>query len=424
MTRRDDTVRALLPRSMAPRLARTEAMVQRANAALGGAPLSRREALGLGGLGLLLAACGGQTAAVQETSETTPAAGSDSGASSATTSTSSLAGKPIEGQLNVYDWTEYEDPKSIEAFTKATSVKLEHSFYSDNGEMIAKLNAGGAYDVIVPSQNAVAQLIETGQLMELDPALVPNATNIDAAWQDVSYDPGTKYSKVHSYGVSGFLWRSDVVDDTPTTFLDALRLFPKYGKLGRTNLLQGAEGIVPWALIALGYDCNAPTPDQLEEARRLMLEIRPGVTTISSENINADYAAGKIIFGTCWNGQAVLAIDARREQGKDDLVWLAPEGPGERWADNWAITANAKNPVAAHAWINHFLDPKIVAETIAFSGYGTPMTAAFDLLDPAMKANPVLNLNPDTVANYAFILNPSPQVVNDRQRLYTEFKAA
>ena len=40
-------------------------------------------------------------------------------------------------------------------------MTTHETFYSSNDELLAKLNAGGTgYDIIVPSQNAVAQLIE------------------------------------------------------------------------------------------------------------------------------------------------------------------------------------------------------------------------------------------------------------------------
>ena len=43
---------------------------------------------------------------------------------------------------------------------------MHETFYSSNDELLAKLHAGGtSYDIIVPSQNAVAELIQENSLM-------------------------------------------------------------------------------------------------------------------------------------------------------------------------------------------------------------------------------------------------------------------
>ena len=39
--------------------------------------------------------------------------------------------------------------------------------------------------------------------------------------------------------------------------------------------------------------------------------------------------------------------------------------------DNWAIAAGAKNPVAAHAWINFILDPVNAFTDMQYTGYNT-----------------------------------------------------
>ena len=74
----------------------------------------------------------------------------------------------------IYNWSEYDDPSTYKKFKALpdeapAGLKIHETYYSSNDELLAKLNAGGTgYDIIVPSQNAVAQLIEEGGLMALD----------------------------------------------------------------------------------------------------------------------------------------------------------------------------------------------------------------------------------------------------------------
>ena len=168
-----DDLNILAPREMKPKFDYLFREVQRA----AGRRISRREALGLGGMALLAAAaaaCGKAT--------TTPNAGASSGAAGGPSPTSSLAGRPLEDHLEIYNWSQYDDASTFKLFTKlpaeaAVGMTTHETFYSSNDELLAKLHAGGAgYDIIVPSQNAVAQLIQEGKLMAIDKAQIGRAS--------------------------------------------------------------------------------------------------------------------------------------------------------------------------------------------------------------------------------------------------------
>src|SRR6516162_7202553 len=164
-----DQLNILAPRAKKPKFDYLHREVQRA----AGRPLTRRQALGLGGMALFAAAC---------SSTATTQSGSSSSSSS---SANALAGKPLENHLEIYNWSEYDDAstftkfKQLPAETKA-GMTVHETFYSSNDELLAKLHAGGtSYDIIVPSQNAVAELIQENGLMPLDKALLPNLKYLD-----------------------------------------------------------------------------------------------------------------------------------------------------------------------------------------------------------------------------------------------------
>ena len=152
-----DQLNILAPRTMKPKFDYLHREVQRA----AGRPLTRRQALGLGGMALFAAACG-------STADRRSGGGS---ASSSSASANPLAGKPLENHLEIYNWSEYDDPSTYTKFKKLPAeakagLTLHETFYSSNDELLAKLHAGGtSYDIIVPSQNAVAELIEEKSLM-------------------------------------------------------------------------------------------------------------------------------------------------------------------------------------------------------------------------------------------------------------------
>jgi len=406
----DNRLNILAPRAMKPKLDYLHREVQHA----AGRPLTRRQALGLGGMAMLAAACG---------STSTTASGS-----APASSANPLAGKPLEDHLEIYNWSEYDDPSTFSKFKKLPAeakagMTVHETFYSSNDELLAKLHAGGtSYDIIAPSQNAVAELIQEKALMRLDPALLPNLKNLDPSFLKPSYDPTGEYHVIKDFGITMFFFNNKIVTDELKTMHDFYMALPKNVSKGRTNLLDGAEEVVPLALTALGLDPNTTSQSDFSQVKSFLLSIRKGVTTIDSSAYIDDAIAGKIILGQGWNGDVRRIVQGRAKQ--KDMTAVIPTAASEIWADNWCIPASAPHPVAAHAWINWLLTPSTAVTEMNYHNYKIPIASALDQLPAALKDDPLFNVPKSYTDNYHYILNVSPQVVEARTQIYSEFKAA
>ena len=80
--------------------------------------------------------------------------------------------------------------------------------------------------------------------------------------------------------------------------------------------------------------------------------------------------------------------------------------------------------MAAHAWINWLLTPSTAVTEMNYHNYKIPMPAALNQLPSALKDDPLFNVPKSYTDNYHYILNVSPQVVETRTQIYSEFKAA
>jgi spermidine/putrescine transport system substrate-binding protein len=409
----DNRLKILAPRAMKPKLDYLHREVQHA----AGRPLTRRQALGLGGMAMLAAACG-----------STSTTGGGGSASSSSASANPLAGKPLENHLEIYNWSEYDDPSTYTKFKKLPAeakagMTVHETYYSSNDELLAKLHAGGtSYDIIVPSQNAVAEMIEEKRLMRLDKALLPNLSNLDPSFLKPSYDPAGDYHVIKDFGITMFYFNNKIVTDELKTMHDFYMALPKYKSQGRTNLLDGAEEVVPLALMALGLDPNTTSQSDFSQVKSFLLSIRKGVTTIDASAYIDDAIAGKIILGQGWNGDVRRIVQGRAKQ--KDITAIIPTAASEIWADNWCIPATAPHPVAAHAWINWLLTPSTAVTEMNYHNYKIPIASALDQLPAALKNDPLFNVPKTYTDNYHYILNVSPQVVEARTQIYSEFKAA
>ena len=410
-----DHLNLLAPRSMRPKFDYLHREVQD----LAGVRMSRRAALGLGGLAILAAAgCGGST----------NAGGGNNGAASQPAD--ALKGKPLEDSLVIYNWSQYDDPSTYKKFAalpdeSAAGLKIHETYYSSNDELLAKLHAGGTgYDIVVPSQNAVGELIQEGGLLKLDFNLIPNIKNLDPKFLKSSFDPTGEFHVIKDFGITMFFYQNTVVKPSsePKTMKDFYGLLNDNASKGRTNVLDGAEEVVPLAAMALGFDANTGDPGELDETKKFLLSVRKGVTTISSFGYINDASAGKIILSQGWNGDVRRILAARKKQG--DITAVLPTEKSEVWADSWCIPATAPHPVAAHAWINYLLEPATAVTEMNYHSYPIPIPAALDQMPADFKNDPLFNVPASYTDGYQYILNPSPQLVNARTKIYQEFKAA
>ena len=70
--------------------------------------------------------------------------------------------------------------------------------------MLAKVKseATGTYDVVLPSDYAIEQMIAQDMLMELDKEKLTNISNIGESYLNPSYDPGNVYTVPYQGGVA------------------------------------------------------------------------------------------------------------------------------------------------------------------------------------------------------------------------------
>ena len=375
--------------------------------------LSRRQALALGGAGALslyLAACGGSSGG----------GGSDE-EQAASDKPSVPTDAKVEDQLLIANWVDYSDPANYKTFTKVNGAKISIDGYGSNEELLTKLNAGGSrFDIVAPTGYAVKTMIDKGQALKLNRELLPNLKNLQDKFTKTEYDPGNAYSIPKDYGVTSFYWRTAVVKEDPKTLREAFDLMAKY-KDARVNVLEGGTQLSAVALAALGYSINSEDQGELDEAKELLISVKPSIDTISSTFIPRG-EKGEIDFGIGWNGDVARIIAARAKKD-DEVKFLIPDGKTEYWVDNWVIPAEARHPVAAHRWLNQMLDPKYAARETEYHQYAVPVKGVENLADKAIVGNPIIYVDEAKIATYETqVQTPKGQTMRDRA--YTEFKAA
>lgn len=321
------------------------------------------------------------------------------------------------GSFLYYNWAQYVNPKTYAAFTKATGIKVKKAFYDSNETLHAKLKGGArGYDLICPTGYMTKILIEEELLEPLDWKLLPNVRkNIDPQFLGRSDDPKDRYSVVKDWGTTGFMYRTDKIKERPTTWKEFVALTKKYSK---TAMVDSSPEVVGSLAVMLGYSYNTDDEKELNEVKKVLLELKPHIVALHSSNYDTLVAKGKAWIGLGWNGDGLALMSKVPAQ-----YVVAKEG-GEIWIDYYNIPAGAKNAEAAHAWINFVYQPKVNALETSFTYYGSPLKrrALSGALAKNILNNPVV-FPPANTLKKLETNKVTAKGTRLRERIWTEFKA-
>jgi len=364
-------------------------------------PVSRRGVLAAGAAAALLAACG-------ETQVGT-SGGADKGGGSNVPS-------ELEGELSIYNWADYVNPKTYPMFEKEFDVDITEDNYASNEDALAKLQAGAeGYDIVVPTGYMVETMIQQNLLYELDHSKIPNLQNVEQQFLGLPFDTENKYSVPKDYGTTGFGYRSKFVKEEMTSWEDFFKLAPKYS--GRYTVLNSPPEVVGAALKMLGYSYNTTDPNEIAEATQVLIDFKPHVRKITS-SMREIMISGEAYISLTWNGEiGYVALDA------SDAKYVVPREGSEVWTDNWSIVAGAPHPAAAHAFINWQLQPQIQAQDTEYHYYGAVVEGEEEYLDPALANNTAV-YPPEDVAEKLEVAEATPEWLALRNEAWTKFKAA
>jgi len=324
------------------------------------------------------------------------------------------------GTLFYYNWADYVNPKTYSDFTKASGIKVKKDFYVSNEALLAKLKGGArGYDLAVPTGYMVQILASEKLLMPIDWKKIPNATKYaNPKFRRLPFDPKDQWSVIKDWGTTGYMYRKDLVKERPTTWRQFVNLAKtKYS--GKVTVLDGIPECVGSMLVMLGYSYNSDNARELNEAKEELIALKPHLLSITSTEYKQLLVSGKAVMSLGWNGDAAAAGH------KKPVTYVVAKESGEFWVDSYVIPVGAKNPDAAHAWIDYVFRPKANSLETQYTLYGSALKPAVakTVLPKTVLANPAVFPPPATLAKME-PNNVSAKGNALRNRIWTEFKAA
>ena len=325
------------------------------------------------------------------------------------------SGNASNDAITIYNWGEYIDPELLTQFEEESGYRVVYETFDSNEAMMTKIEQGGtSYDIAVPSEYAIETMKENDLLLPIDHSKIPNLTNIDPYFLDLSFDPKNKYSVPYFWGTVGIVYNPALLDGQ--TFESWEALWDPSLK-GQILLVDGSREVIGMGLNSLGYSLNSTDENELQEALNKLNKLTPNVKAIIGDEVTQLMVNEEAAVALTWSGQAA---DMMWEN--EELDFSIPQEGSNLWFDNMVIPKTAANVEGAHAFINFMLGAEVAAQNADYVGYSTPNVAAIDLMDEEVTSDERFYPSEELRDNLEVYNNLGLEMLGVYNELFLEFK--
>jgi spermidine/putrescine transport system substrate-binding protein len=284
-------------------------------------------------------------------------------------------------QITLLTWPDYVSPQTLKGFDEEFDVRIRLDIVPSAIELIERMQSQNpCIDVLVPPDYAVRELSAQGHLAPLDHSLLPNFAHLEPRFQmGRVHDPDSRVSIIKDWGTTGFMYRTDMIDEEPISWADFWRLAHSVKFSGHVTVLDSPGEVIGAALKMHGHSYNASSADLLADARHNLLELKPHLLAFET-NYKPLLISSEAYLSLGWNGDAAALV----AQGLP-IKYVVPSEGSQIWEDDWAIAIGAPNKELAHAFLNYVLRPEVAAQEAQYTRYATGNRSAIALLDDAMR---------------------------------------
>lgn len=282
-------------------------------------------------------------------------------------------------RLVVLEWSGYETETYWEPFAaEHPDIQPEYAFFGEDAEALSKAQSGFYFDVVHPCGSWWGLYVEAGLVQPLDTSRLEHFDELFAEIAEKGMIDGQQYFIPWDWAFESITVRTDLVDEVPDSWADLWD--PQYQ--GQVAIFDSGESTFLTAAYALGFDPYNTTPEQQEQIKQKLIELKPNLLTywVDYTEINQLLASGDVAIGAnTWND----AWATLNEEGYE-VEYIDPLEGRISYACGFGISTDSENVDLAYDYIDALIDAQSNANMANDYYYGAANMNSVELLDPAL----------------------------------------
>lgn len=292
-----------------------------------------------------------------------------------------------ERVLSLLVWEGYADPAFVHRFEQKCGCRVSASYMGSSDELVAKLRGGSAanYDVISPSSDVAASIVQAGLAAPLNPAKFPAYKELSPQLTSLPLVKanGKTYGVPFLWGPNPLLYDTTIFPEPPKSW--NILWDPRYkGKISVWDDLS-----TPYiAAQVLGFDHPDPSAiynlndEQLDAVKKKLLELKP--------NIRKMWTTGGELTNLFQNHEVVLAMGwplmtNQLKKLNFPIGETIPEENTTGWIDHLMITATSDNKDLGEQFLEYMIEASSQKLAVDVTGYAPANPGAAALMTPEQK---------------------------------------
>lgn len=302
------------------------------------------------------------------------------------------------GEIRIAMWSDYFPAEFVARFERTTGIKLKHTPYGSNEELLNKIKAsrGRGFDLVGPTTVRAPQWRPLGLLRPWDmkrvpvDAIVPSTLTgsaIDWIWN------GKQYHLPYLWGTEALAWRTDKWSRRyrDLSYGDLYTAEMKGKIMGRPHSMMLTMGLYLDRIGSLPSNRMLDAYKDEETMRRIWGEItefavahKPWIRLFwnDSETQRSGFMQNGVILGQTWDGPPLTL----KTEG-EPITYMAPREGALACLDGLAIPVGAENLDQAYEFLRFIYTPEIGGLLASLTGYNAVSVGAEDHLTPQAKKN-------------------------------------
>lgn len=308
--------------------------------------------------------------------------------------------------ITVLAWSATFDNAYIKKFEEATGIKVYLSFYTTNEELLVKLHAthGKGYDLIVPSDYAVAKLRDEGLLKKIDKAKLDFLPYLNPLLLGLPSDVHNDYAIPFEWGVFcvGFDTRK-IKPEEVTSAWDLV--FTRFQERASYRIVMSNDPLESIALAAqyLWGPVGSISLSQAKEIAQLLKKQREWVEAYA--NVRGDYLLGTgSVDAALMNSAEIL----RALYAFKHIDFLVPENAVVS-IEHCAIPIGSTKDDLVYKFLNFFYSKEFFVHHYNEMYMFPARLDAVDLVDAPERLKELMRSSSPVFKSYSFIRDLLPE---------------